>query len=69
MERVDKWNVIRWLSEWHGTEVQTQDCGVIYGGFLWGVWGTPAYQVRLVVRWDDLEPLRQRWRVLTYTLR
>ena len=30
---------------WHKTEVQTQDCGVIYGGFPWGVWGTPAYQV------------------------
>ena len=54
---------------WHGTEVQTQNCGVIYGGFLWGVWGTPAYQVHSVVRWDVWEPLWQRRWVLTYTLR
>lgn len=34
IERVDKWIVNGWLSEWHGTEVQTRDCGVIYGGCL-----------------------------------
>ena len=40
----------------------------IYGGFLWGVWGTSAHYVHLVVRWDVWEPLGQRRRVLTYTL-
>ena len=49
MERVDKLSVKMWLSEWRGAEVQMRDCGVIYGGFLWGVLGTPVYQVRLVV--------------------
>ena len=28
------WNVIWLVSEWHGTEVQTQDCGEFYGGCL-----------------------------------
>ena len=56
------------MSEWHGTEVQTRDCGVIYGGFLWGVSVTLAYQVRLVVRWDVWVPLGQSRRVLTCTL-
>ena len=34
MEKVDEWNVIWWVSECHGTEVQMRDCGVIYGGYL-----------------------------------
>ena len=29
MERADKWSVKWWLSEWHGTGVQTQDCEVL----------------------------------------
>ena len=37
MEKVDKWSVIMWLRKWHGTEVQMQDFGVNYGGFLLGV--------------------------------
>ena len=44
MEKVDKWSVIRWLSVWHGTKVQMQDCRMIYVGFLWD---NPAYQVVL----------------------
>ena len=39
MKRVDKWNVIWWVSEWHRSEVQTRDCGVFYGGCLVGYVG------------------------------
>ena len=34
MEKVDKWNMKSYLSEWHGTEVQKRDSGVTFGGFL-----------------------------------
>ena len=33
MERVDKWNVVWWVSEWYGTEVQTRDCVVGFVGY------------------------------------
>ena len=37
MERVDKW--INGVSEWLGSEVQTRDCRVVYGGCLVGYVG------------------------------
>ena len=44
MEKVVEWSEKRWLSEWHGTEVQTGDSGGSMLGSL-GVWEIPVYQV------------------------
>ena len=49
MEKVVEWSVKVYKSEWHGTQVQTQDSGVVSGGLLWGEQGTPAHQVPLTV--------------------
>ena len=57
------------MSEWYGAEVQMQDPGVAYDGWLQGEQGTPAYQVHLTVRWDVWELVGQRLQVFTYTLR
>ena len=37
---MDKW--IKGVSEWLGSEVQTRDCRVVYGGCLVGYVGTLA---------------------------
>ena len=55
MEKAVEWGMKICVFEWHGTGVQTQDSGVDWGGCFREMWGTPAYQVHLIVCWDMWE--------------